>query len=198
MLARERQQLYAFFSRLFVRELDPAFLEVLVGPLGRSLLPELFEGEAGIAGFGGEGQAAIYDADFVHLTVVDGVPYASFYQRQDGMIEAGAANPLVGFLEQYGFEVDLGAARALSPDHLGVELEVMAVLCGKEAEAEPSEAPQIRAVQRAFLAEQLLGWAPVYLNLVQRLAYTRLYAVGAAAALEFLLSDHEALLQEAE
>lgn len=198
MLARERQQLYAFFSRLFVRELGPEFRQVLDGALGRSLLPELFEGEAATSGLGWGGDPAIYDADFVHLTVVDGVPYASFYQRPDGMIESGAANPLVGFLEQYGFEVDLGAARALSPDHLGVELEVMAVLCGKEAEAEPDEAPRIRAVQRAFLAEQLLGWAPVYLNVVQRLAYTRLYAVGAAAALEFLLTDHEALLQEAE
>ena len=110
------------------------------------------------------------------------------------MIESGGANPLATFLTKYGFEADLAAARSLSPDHLGIELELMAVLCGKEADAEtPEVARQVRRVELELLTEHLLSWAPVYLIAAKRNARTTLYGEGADALLHFLHQDHEAL-----
>ncbi len=191
-----RRQLYAFFSRLFVKELDEGFAAVVRGALGRALLPGL-EGTGELEALGGADRAAVFDADFTALTVVNAVPYESFYRRDDAQVEAGAANPVAQFFTRYGFEVDLAAARAVAPDHLGIELELMAELCRREHEAasdgQAAYAEQIRAVERDFLRQHLLAWAPVYLLAVERTAKTALYREGAAAALEFLLADHEAL-----
>jgi TorA maturation chaperone TorD len=189
--ARARQALYAFFSRLFVRELDDEARAAVDGPLGRELLPEHHR-EGGPRPTRDE-----LDADFAHITVVDLVPYESFYRRDDGMVHAGGENPVARFLRDYGFEVDLAAARALAPDHLGIELEAMALLCGAEAEAEerpdPAYAAQIRRVERAFLDQHLLTWCPVYLFAVERAARTALYREAARAAMDFIAADAEAL-----
>lgn len=183
MTALERQRLYAFFSRLWVLEVDPVFLEQLRGPFGKALLDaSTYEGLA---------------EDFAHLTIVNLVPYESFYRREDGMIEAGAANPAVEFFKKYGFEVDLGAARSLAPDHLGIELELLAAMCQAEHEAQlHGNAPAVSAVRRAqreFLADHVLTWAPTYLFAVQRNARTEVYGKGADATLQFLCADFEAL-----
>lgn len=176
--------LYGFFSRLFLREVDPAFAEVLGGEVGRALLPRFSVAEAGTLG------TSRFDEDFVHLTVVDLVPYASFYLRPDARIEAGLDNPLVAFYRAYGFEVDLEAARAVSPDHLGVALELASRLCAEEASADAGYAPKVREVRRRLLGEHLLPWAPVYLLAVKRSAYTELYREGAEVLLDLLLQDH--------
>lgn len=109
------------------------------------------------------------------------------------MIESGAVNPLSTFLRAYGFEADLEIARSLSADHLGIELELMAILCRKEAESSGDEAVSARAVQRKLLEEHLLAWAPIYLLAVKRTARTELYRDGADAVLHLLHQHHEAL-----
>lgn len=177
--------IYGFFSRLFLREVDPAFAAALAGDVGQALLP-------GVA----LAESADLDVDFVHLTVVDLVPYASFYQRPDARIEAGLDNPLVAFYRAYGFEADLVAARAVSPDHLGIVLELASRLCAEEARADADYAPKVRDVRRRLLADHLLPWAPVYLLAVQRTAYTALYREGAEVLLDWLLQDHAALSGE--
>ena len=190
-----RQRLYAFFSRLWVKELDGPFLEWLDGPLGRELLPRFHADPAAAKVKDPEQRVATFDADFVHLTVVNLAPYESFFRREDGMVEAGAVNPVASWLTQYGLEVDLAAARSLAPDHLGIELEVMAVLCAKEEEAvEADNGPAVgavRRVQREFLEQHLLAWAPMYLFAAQRNARTMLYREGADATLQFLFTDLE-------
>lgn len=193
-----RERLYAFFSRLFVREVDDAFAAVLAGAQGRALLPA-FAASAEFDALGApERRAALFDADFAHVTMVNVVPYESFYRREDGMVESGGANPLARFLLQYGFEADLGVARSLSPDHLGIELELMSVLCAREREADtPEYAARVREVQRELLEQHLLTWAPVYLLTVQRSARTALYRDGADAALHLLHADYQQRVEEA-
>jgi putative dimethyl sulfoxide reductase chaperone len=195
--AAARGRFYGFFSRLWVKELDAELVAALKGPLGRELLPafwssdepKLLEDEAKRQG--------AFDADFVHLTVVNLVPYESFFRREDGMLESGAVNPVVQFLGKYGLSVDLGKARSLAPDHLGIELEVESVLCEQERQAEgegrADHVVSARAVQRDFLGEHLLFWAPIYLLAAQRNARTALYREAAEATLDFLLADFEAL-----
>ncbi|MEW5740131.1 MAG: molecular chaperone TorD family protein [Myxococcota bacterium] len=175
-----------------MREVDDAFAEVLQSDFAKTLLPAFAEA--------GPVPRVDLDADFAHLTVVSLVPYESFFRRDDAMVESGRANPLTDFLTRYGFEADLAAARSLSADHVGIELELMAVLTQKEAEAaatgDAQYPRQIRGIERAFLEEHLLRWAPVYFLAVGRNAKTALYRDGADAALQFLLSDHEGLVKE--
>lgn len=197
MRPAERQRLYAFFSRLWVKELDEAALLVLRGPLGRELLPVFFASSESARLEDPEQRVATFDADFTHLTVVNLAPYESFFLREDGMLEAGAANPVAAWLREYGFEVDLAAARSLAPDHLGIELEVMAELCAREAAALADEngpaAEALRRLERQFLEQHLLAWAPMYLFAAQRTARSTLYREAAEATLQFVCADHEGL-----
>lgn len=196
-IASRRAGLYGFFSRLFVAEVDDALAAALGGELGRAMLPAFAEGgEAPLLDRATRRER--FDPDYTRIAVVDLVPYESFYRRDDRQIEAGAQSPVARFYARYGFEADLAAARVLSPDHLGVELEFVSVLCRREADAEAGGdigyAARIREIQRAFLAEHLLVWAPIYLLAVRRNAWTSLYREGAEGALDLLLADHEGLV----
>lgn len=197
MEASARANLYGFFSRLFVCELDDDAVELARGPLGQELLPEFNASEEAALMMDAESRVSTFDTDFVHLTVVDVVPYGSFFTREDAMVESGTANPIADFLHAYGFEVDLGAARALSPDHIGIALEAMSVVCAAEAEAlaRPDEAyaARIREVERELLRQHVLPWAPVYFFAVERCARTTFYAEAARVAMDFIGSDHELL-----
>lgn len=197
MSSEARAGLYGFFSRIFTKELDEEALALLRSPLGQELLPQTHAcGELRASGDPAWIQAT-FDPDYVHLTVVNVVPYASFYLRDDAMVEGGSSNPVADFMKSFGFEVDLGAARSLAPDHIGIELEFMATLCQAQAEAEgrpdPDYAAKIEDVQRRFLREHLLTWAPVYLFAVERCAHTTVYKEAAHVGLDYIASDYEAL-----
>lgn len=198
MTPDQRHRLYALLSRIWVKELDEDAVAVLRGSLGRELFPAFSASKEAEALTDPDRRAAAFDADFTHLTVVNLVPYESFFRRDDGMLEAGAVNPVATFLQRYGFEVDLAAARSLAPDHLGIELEVMSVLCAREAEAFAADngpaGRAVRRVQREFLEQHTLTWAPMYLFAAVRNARTLLYREAAEATLQFLFADHEALV----
>lgn len=192
-----RGRIYAFLSRLWVRELDEEAIAALGSALGRALLLGFWASEEPACLRPETTRQATFDADFVHLTVVNLVPYESFYRREDGLVESGAVNPAATFLRRYGFEVDLAAARALAPDHLGIELEALSVLCEKEREAEArgegDTAADVRRVERELLTEHVLAWAPLYLMAARRAARTTLYREAADATLHFLHADLGAL-----
>ena len=61
--------------------------------------------------------------------------------------------------------------QAAPPDHLGVELRFLALLCHDESEAwqkaANAEAAKLWQQQRDFLDRHLLRWAPAYFDLVQ-------------------------------
>ncbi len=192
-----RASLYGFFSRIFTKELDPEALELLCSPLGEELLPQTHACGELVASGDAAWIQATYNPDYVHLRIVNVVPYASFYLREDAMVEGGSSNPVADFMKSFGFEVDLGAARSLAPDHIGIELEFMATLCQAQAEAEdrpdPVYAAKIEQVQEQFLREYLLNWAPIYLFAVERCAHTTLYREAAQVGLDYIASDYEAL-----
>ncbi len=197
MEAQARANLYGFFSRLFVHELGEAAAKLVSGPLGVELLPEFNASPEAQLLEDEDQRVTRFDTDFVHLTVVNVVPYASFYLRDDAMVEGGSSNPVTEFLKRVGFEVDLAAARSLAPDHIGILLEVMSTLCTAEAEAmaRPDEAyaAQIRSIQQDFLREHVVNWAPVFLFAVERCAHTGLYREAARVAMDFIASDFEAV-----
>jgi TorA maturation chaperone TorD len=192
--ASARARLYAFLSRLIVRELDEAFVHELVGPFGRALLPSFAASKELDLVTSAAWRAVELDVDFANLTMVNVVPYESFFRRDDGMIEAGGGNAMVTFLRKYGFEADLAIARSLSPDHLGIGLELMSLLCGREATAEDVQAREsARRVQRELLVDHLMTWAPIFLLAMRRNARTVIYRDVADATLHLLHQHLEAL-----
>ncbi len=196
-----RSNIYALTSRVLLQELDldllrdiksdenileflPTFREweELQNPDEKRLLDE------------------IINPDFTNISLLHLIPYETFYTREDQKIETGGANPVTDFYYASNFVVDYEAARIVSSDHIGVELEFMHHLCEAELKAmrdNDSEAVgDIRAMQRDFLQKHLVAWAPMYLLNAKFEARTPLYYDMADLALEFILSDFENLDQK--
>ena len=137
--------------------------------------------------------------DFVNLTLLHLIPYETFYTREDQMIETGGANPVTDMYSAYNFMVDFEAARSVSADHIGIELEFMHHLAQAEImalqEKDMDAVKNLQEVQSEFLNKHLLQWAPMYLINMKYEARTPLYYDAADMALEFILSDNEYLTQ---
>ena len=138
--------------------------------------------------------------DFVNLSVLHLIPFETFYTREDQMVETGGANPVTDMYSAYDFMVDYEAARTVSSDHIGVELEFMHHLATAELKAlqegDVEAVKELQQVQYDFLNKHLLRWAPLYLINMKYEARTPLYYDGAEMALEFMLSDNEYLTKE--
>jgi TorA maturation chaperone TorD len=88
---------------------------------------------------------------------------------------------------------------SVPPDHLGVELRFMALLCHDEMQQwqrnDAGTAVQSLARQREFLDDHVLQWVAGYLRLVQTQAQHAFYRGVAALALDAVPADR-ALLEE--
>ncbi len=198
-----RIALYALISRLMMTEVDAEFLksiesneEVL------NLFPNYKEW-----GKRKEFNSSILkerylDVDFTNLFLLHLVPYETFYTRDDQMIESGGENPLMNLYDALDFRVELSKARVISPDHIGVELEFMYMLCAalrKAFEAnDEGGVEELLLVQQGFLRDHLLNWAPLFLINMKKESRTALYHDGAELALEFMLSDYEYVCEQLE
>ncbi|EDP73543.1 molecular chaperone TorD family protein, partial [Hydrogenivirga sp. 128-5-R1-1] len=98
---------------------------------------------------------------------------------------------------EHGYSIDLNKTRALSPDHIGVELEFMMNLVQEELNAlareDEKEVQRLREIQKKFLEEHVGNWTVPYLLAVKDIAETPFYYDVADATLEFLMSDLEYL-----
>ena len=143
-----------------------------------------------------------FNVDFTNLFLMHLVPYESFYTRDDQMIESGGDNPVLELYNELDFRVELDKARVVSADHIGVELEFMYMLCTALQKALAADDKdgicELLQVQRAFLKEHLLDWAPLFLINAKRESRTPLYHDGAELTLEFLLSDFEYITTQLE
>ncbi len=191
-----RIAIYALISRLMLVEVDEAFLEnIEKDERLLSFFPNYRDWSKRKELSRKELIDQYYNVDFTNLFLMHLVPYESFYTRDDQMIESGGDNPIVQLYNDLDFRVELDAARVVSADHIGVELEFMYMLCvalQKALAAEDKDGIcELLQVQRAFLKEHLLEWAPLFLINAKRESRTPLYHDGAELALEFLLSDFE-------
>jgi len=191
-----RIALYALISRLMLIEVDEEFLGQIESDEGLlGLLPNYRDWGKRTELDQKELVEQYYNVDFTNLFLMHLVPYESFYTRDDQMIESGGDNPVVELYNELDFRVELTQARVVSADHIGIELEFMYMLCTalkKALDADDSEGVcELLEVQRAFLKEHLLEWAPLFLINMKRESRTPLYHDGAELALEFMLSDFE-------
>jgi TorA maturation chaperone TorD len=188
--------LYALISRLMITEVDTEFIKSIESDEEVLNLFPNYKNWGKRREFNFSILKERYlDVDFTNLSLLHLVPYESFYTRDDQMIESGGENPVLEVYEMLDFKVDLQEARVVSPDHIGVELEFMHVLCDamkKAYEANDETAiEEFLLVQRGFLKDHLLNWAPLYLINMKKESRTPLYHDGAELTLEFILSDYE-------
>lgn len=202
-----RIAIYALISRLMLMEVDESFLENIEKD---EALLSFFPNYKAWAKREELSKAELiekyYNVDFTNLFLMHLVPYESFYTRDDQMIESGGDNPVIELYNELDFRVELDIARVVSADHIGVELEFMYMLCVALQKAiaanDKDGICELLQVQRAFLKEHLLEWAPLFLINAKRESRTPLYHDGSELALEFILSDfeyvNEKLLQHCE
>ncbi|HQR73518.1 MAG TPA: molecular chaperone TorD family protein [Sulfurovum sp.] len=195
-----RITLYALISRLMMTEVDSAFLDTIESNEALlSLFPHYQTWEKRSKYTNETLIAEQYNVDFANLFLLDLIPYESFYTRDDQMIESGGDNPVLDLYNEYGFRVELDKARVVSPDHIGVELEFMYMLCMAQQRAFDADDKEgiceLLDVQKSFLQEHLLEWAPLFLINAKKESRTPLYHDGAELTLEFLLSDFEYITQ---
>ncbi|MBU1669439.1 molecular chaperone TorD family protein [bacterium] len=198
-----RIALYALISRLMITEIDAEFLKSIESSAELLELFPNYKNWDKRKEFSNTILKERYiDVDYTNLFLLHLVPYETFYIRDDQMIESGGDNPVLALYNSFDFRVDLDKARVVSPDHIGVELEFMYMLCDalkKAYEAEDKEGMiEILQVQKGFLQDHLLNWAPMYLINMKRESRTPLYHDGAELALEFILSDYEYVSEQLE
>ncbi len=191
-----RAALYALISRLMITEVDEEFLKSIES--NREIL-ELFPNYKNWEKrkeFNGTILKERYlDVDFTNLSLLHLVPYETFYTRDDQMVESAGENPVVEIYDSLNFDVNLEKGRVVSPDHIGIELEFMYMLCDSMKKAfdnnDNDALHEFLLIQRGFLKDHLLNWAPMYLINVKKESRTPLYHDGAELTLEFILSDYE-------
>ncbi|MDO8545251.1 MAG: molecular chaperone TorD family protein [Opitutaceae bacterium] len=99
---------------------------------------------------------------------------------------------LAAFYRAFGLEV--AAAAAERPDHIGMELEFMSVLAAKEAYARVHGLDEDRCVlcrdaQKKFLREHLGRWAPAFARRLARAATDDALAALAEFMRDFILAE---------
>jgi TorA maturation chaperone TorD len=198
-----RSALYALISRLMMTELDAEFLKSVEDNADVLNLFPNYKDWGKRKEFSNAILLERYlDVDFANLFLMHLVPYETFYTRDDQMIESGGDNPLMNLYDALDFKVELSEARVISPDHIGVELEFMYMLCNALQKAYDADdeggVEELLLVQQGFLRDHLLNWAPLFLINMKKESRTALYHDGAELALEFILSDYEYVCEQLE
>lgn len=121
-------------------------------------------------------------------------------------IQTGASDTLMGepaqclrrFMAENGFEM---ADRGELPDHISVELALMATLAEREAAAiaagETATAAKASALQRRLMGEHLGRWAEAFADQVAARAETRFYAAMAELLANFVAAERADMEQAA-
>ena len=196
-----RVNIYALVSRILLQELDVATLKMIKNDENvLDFFPTFKEWKELTEVEEKKLLEEYINPDFSNLSLLHLIPYETFYTREDQMIETGGANPVTDIYSAYDFMVDYEAARTLSSDHIGVELEFMHHLATAESKALADEnmtvVKELKVAQHEFLNKHLLQWAPFYLINMKYESRTPLYFDAADMALEFILSDNEYLTKE--
>jgi TorA maturation chaperone TorD len=193
-----RINFYALLSRLLISEVDEELLETIQNDKNMmSFFPSYEKWQRRKEMPLKELIEQYLNVDFTNLFLLHLTPYESFYMREDQMMETAGENPVLQLFNEHDFRVDLGKARAVSVDHIGIEFEFMYMLCVAEKKALDADdlesAGKIAKIQKDFLKQHLLEWAPMFLLNVKSEAGTALYFDVADLALEFMMSDYEYL-----
>lgn len=172
-------------------------MRVLAVPVPARTLLALEEGERQVTSNPGQGGGDELEAEYNRLFVGPGAPrvypYESLYRDSTGLVMGPSTGKVHQAYRRSGLEMS-SAYRDL-PDHLAVELEFMARLCGEEAKARSAGrtdlALRLKEEQRSFLAEHLAPWLPRLCERVIRGTSSPIYRGLAEVAAIFVGWDRE-------
>ncbi|WP_457640304.1 TorD/DmsD family molecular chaperone [Persephonella sp.] len=195
-----RINMYGLLSRLLIEELDVETLNRIKNtPEFLELFPRTKEWEKLHSKDTKKLIEEDLNVDFTTVFLLNVYPYESVFMHDEGHIDPTATNQTFLFYREHGYSIDLNKTRALSPDHIAVEMEFMMTLAQEELKAIESgnekEIHRLRNIQKQFLEEHLLNWGIVYLLAAKDMAETPFYQDLCELSLEFLLSDYEYLCE---
>ncbi|MFA5111409.1 MAG: molecular chaperone TorD family protein [Desulfobaccales bacterium] len=188
-----RSALYGFFGQAFLRGPSQQFLEALVSDEGMANLREIFPDAAyreELAKVGLEAREGILTLeeavlDFEALFRVPGTcylsPYESVYRAQGAGGRCRLCGPEAAAVERLYLKEGLGPNDGFTelPDHVGVELEFMAYLCGKALDTmRAGDQPllaEYRRRQQHFFREHVETWVSLLAERLASQAQTSLY-----------------------
>ena len=131
-----RSNIYALLSRILMKELYDEMLTTIKNDNKIfEFFPNLIQWYPISTIQNSDLLAEHLNPDFVNISLLHLIPYETFYTRSDQKIETGGANPVTDIYSEYDFIVDYEAARVVSSDHIGVELEFMHSLCEAQMKA---------------------------------------------------------------
>ncbi len=198
-----RINMYAFISRLLVEEVDKKLLENIKN--NKDLI-ELFPHTKQWETFYQKSTKEIIEedlnVDYTTIFILNVYPYESVFMNDEGHINPTPTNPTLQFYLENGYEVDLNKTRVLSPDHLALELEFMITLIQEQLKSysinKIEEEKKYLDLQKKFMENHLLQWAPIYLMTARDMAETPFYYDVCQLSLDFIMSDYEYILEQSE
>jgi len=196
----DRENLYRFLGRLFKGEVDQPLLKHIAGMYFPTKSPDegLAEGYRLMEGYlRSRGQDTLTDlaTDYKKIfTASDSsansavCPYESVYTSPERKMNRAAREQVKDIYDAKGL-VNANAS-ILPEDHIGLELEYMALLC-LEAQQYFKAKDRVSLAeclieQKDFLAKHVLNWAPAFCADVEKFAATDFYKAVAKIADGFL------------
>jgi TorA maturation chaperone TorD len=168
------QQLQLGWGERPISELDPAELLASLPPSAEEL-NAAYEAVFGLLVSGG---CPPYETEYIDSKLT--------FQRSQGLAD------IAGFYRAFGWMPSSGHPER--PDHIALELEFMATLCGMELRADDEEHVCVcRDAQAKFLSEHLVWWAPALAKLLVHEDGSGFYG-AAGRFLAALMPAHRALL----
>lgn len=204
-MMQERSNIYRLLDRLFRREIDETFLEVL-----KSIAEEGECSPATAAAWGSFRKApdngsqdilTDFAVDFARIFLGAGIaqgtvayPYESVYTSRDQLVMQDAYEKVLKIYRRHGItktEADL------YEDHISLELEFMAFLCDEavaflEKNDQASFEENLKE-QRSFFKEHLANWVFNFTEAIREVAGDSIYS-SAASILDGFIEEEKQLL----
>ncbi len=198
-----RANMYGLLSRLLIEEIDFYTLEKIKE---NQDLMDLFPRTKEWKLFWEKDTQKLIEedlnVDFTTVFILNAYPYESVFVNDEGYINPTITNPALMFYREHGYSINLNETRALSPDHIAIEMEFMMTLIQEEINAiareNEEEVKKLRKIQKDFLREHLANWGSIYLLSAKELAETPFYQDICDLALDFILNDYEYLSEVVE
>ncbi len=197
--ARAREGFYSLVSRVFVKEVDHAFLRALkdeniLEAFSRELLDNIGSREH-------EEIVEELAVEYATYFLSSGAflsPYESVQASTEGQLCGAESSRVLELYKKSGF--NMAEVSSQFADHFGIELEFMGHLCSLEASSvevgDLEGERRAKKLQAEFMASHLGRWYRPFLQKVIRAVEHPFYRVIASTTAEFLDTEQEYLRHE--
>ena len=111
-------------------------------------------------------------------------PYGSVYMEKDGRVFGQTTSEILQFYHQHGFTLKEDLKDL--PDHIAHELEFLAILTSKEAEASGSDRVRFEEIQIEFFSRFILPWIYSFCGRIMSESRSPFYCSLAQLTREFI------------